>query len=65
MIRNETVLTGAAHPHTQLEVMQSGAGHGGYYLGFRDADGSPYTRETLYMTKFTAEWMLEQIRGMQ
>ena len=55
----ETVLTGAAHPHTPLVVIKSSAG---CYLGFRDADGSPYSRETYYMPKHLAEAMLAQIR---
>lgn len=41
----ETVLTGGAHPGTELQVMRSAAG---YYLGFRDKDGMPYSRESTY-----------------
>ena len=55
----ETVLTGAAHPGTELQVLQS---HGGYYLGFLDRDGTPYSRETDYMTYPDALVMFEMIR---
>ncbi len=50
-IEGETVLTGGEHPGTELEVLQSPAG---YYLGFRDKDGAPYSRETHYM-KYKAQ----------
>jgi len=59
MIKKETVLTGAAHPHTKLEVIRTNAG---CYLGFRDADGTPYSRETYYMTRTEAEHTLGLIR---
>ena len=59
MIRGETVLTGGPHPDTDLEVLQTGAG---FYLGFRDTDGAPYTRETEYMTERMARAILELIR---
>jgi len=59
VISKETVLTGGAHPHTNLEVIGTKAG---YYLGFRDADGSPYSRETYYMPKHLAEAVFAQIR---
>jgi hypothetical protein len=56
----ETVLQGAAHPHTELEVLESAAG---FYLGFRDADGSPYSRETCYFgDRASAELVLGYIR---
>jgi hypothetical protein len=45
MIQGETVFTGAPHPGTELCVMRSAAG---YYLGFYDTDGMPYSRETQY-----------------
>jgi len=41
----ETVIGGARHPGTELLVMSSAAG---YYIGFPDEDGSPYSRETDY-----------------
>ena len=41
----ETVIGGAKHPGTELTVMSSAAGH---YIGFRDEDGLPYSRETDY-----------------
>lgn len=44
-IKGETVLTGAAHPGTDLRVMQSNAG---FYLGYQDQDGMPYSRESVY-----------------
>ena len=55
----ETVLTGAAHPGTELQVLQS---PGGYYLGFLNRDGTPYSRETDYMTYPDALVMFEMIR---
>ena len=63
MIPKETVLTGAAHPHTKLEVMNATGNASSYYLGFRDADGSPYSRETVYMSEASAHSMLAMIRG--
>lgn len=45
MFPKETVLSGAEHPGTKLEIMQSNAG---FYLGFADKDGMPYSRETNY-----------------
>jgi len=45
MFKGETVATGATHPGTPLEVLQSAAG---YYLGYRDEDGLPYSRESGY-----------------
>ena len=60
MMKGETVLSGAPHPGTELEVMESPAG---YYLGYRDDDGLPYSRETQYMNwRETAEHMLKLIR---
>ena len=55
----ETVLTGAAHPGTELQVLQS---PGGDYLGFLNRDGTPYSRETDYMTYPDALVMFEMIR---
>ena len=45
MIEGETVLSGAAHPGTVLRVCKSAAG---FYIGFRDEDGLPYSRESKY-----------------
>ena len=58
----ETVLTGAAHPGTELQVLQSA---GGYYLGFLDRDGAPYSRETDYMGYSDAEVMYEMVRHVR
>lgn len=60
MMKGESVLTGAQHPGTTLKVMSSPAG---YYLGFADEHGAPYSRETHYFQKQAlAELVLEQIR---
>ena len=40
----ETVGTGADHPGTPLQVCWSAAG---YYIGYLDHDGSPYSRESV------------------
>jgi hypothetical protein len=45
MIFAETVLAGAPDPGTSPEVMSTPAG---YYIGYRDEDGLPYSRETDY-----------------
>ncbi len=58
-MKGETVLSGASHPGTKLEVLSSNAG---YYLGYRDEDGIPYSRETMYMSEATATHMIELIR---
>jgi len=58
----ETVLTGAAHPGTELQVLQSA---GGYYLGFLDRDGAPCSRETDYMGYSDAEVMYEMVRHVR
>lgn len=58
--KGETVLTGAAHPGTMPAVMQSPAG---WYVGFSDKDGMPYSRETKYLpSQDTAELVLSVIR---
>jgi hypothetical protein len=49
MIYGETVETGLAHPGTLLMVLQSGAG---FYLGYVDKDGHPYSRETEYFSSY-------------
>jgi len=56
---NETVLTGAPHPGTELQLLESPAG---YYLGFLSRDGAHYSRETIYMTYADAAAMLEMVR---
>ena len=58
-MKGETVLTGGEHPGTELQVLESPAG---FYLGFLDEDGLPYSRETHYMTKVSAELVLEVMR---
>jgi hypothetical protein len=61
MLTGETVLSGAEHPGTALEVMESGAG---FYLGFPDEHGAPYSRESIYFaTKEHAESALVMMRG--
>lgn len=63
MMHGETVLSGARHPGTALEVMTSDAG---WYLGFRGKDGFPYTRETIYLpTKAVANSALTMMRGYE
>lgn len=59
MIKKETVLSGADHPGTKIKVLGTPAG---YYLGFLDKDGSPYSRETEYMPLEQAQLMLHLIR---
>jgi hypothetical protein len=59
MLKGETVLSGGEHPGTELEIMESPAG---WYLGFRDKDGAPYSRETEYMTETSAFLMYRAIR---
>lgn len=60
MLKGETVLSGAPHPGTKLEVMYSPAG---WYLGFRDANGAPYSRESHYFkAELFAKKALEQLR---
>lgn len=60
MIPGETVLSGAKHPGTKLEVMYS---PNGYYLGFKDKDGGPYSRETDYLTETAALLLFEILRS--
>jgi hypothetical protein len=45
MIFAETVVAGAPNPGTEPEVLCTAAG---YYIGYRDSDGLPYSRETEY-----------------
>jgi len=59
MFRGETVLSGGQHPGTDLVVCETAAG---FYLGFRNPDGSPYSRETAYMTERMARAIYELIR---
>lgn len=59
MIPGETVASGAPHPGTDLMVLKSNAG---YYLGYLDADGLPYSRETDYFeSRPSAELALDEI----
>ena len=61
MLRGETVLSGAEHPGTPLVVMQSPAG---WYVGFKDKQGAPYSRESRYFnTRKGAEGALSVLRG--
>lgn len=59
MMPGETVLSGAKHPGTKLEVLYSPAG---YYLGFRDKDGAAYSRESEYLPKEVAHAILNALR---
>lgn len=59
MLPKETVLSGAEHPGSKLTILESPAG---FYLGFLDADGQPYTRETVYMTEQQAQAVLSFFR---
>ena len=59
-LNKETVLLGAEHPGTRLVVMNSQAG---YYLGYVDQDGAPYSRESIYFgTPQAAENVLRLLR---
>lgn len=61
MLKGETVLSGAPHPGTPLLILQSGAG---YYLGYLDTDGAPYSRETVYFGDYnSAAQVIRYIRG--
>jgi hypothetical protein len=62
MIPGETVLSGGKHPGTDLVIMNAHEYINTYYLGFRDEDGMPYSRETEYMTKEQAEMILSLVR---
>jgi len=62
MIPGETVLSGGTHPGTDLVIMNAHEYINTYYLGFRDEDGMPYSRETEYMTKEQAEMILSLVR---
>lgn len=57
MIPGETVLSGAGHPGTRLEVLKSAAG---WYLGYRDEHGLPYSRESIY---FRSQQQAERLLG--
>jgi hypothetical protein len=61
MIPKETVLSGAEHPGTKLEILKSSAG---WYIGFRDRQGAPYSRESRYFaTKKGAEAFMSGLRS--
>lgn len=63
MFPKETVLTGADHPGTELMVMCSAAG---YYLGYSDKEGMPYSRETVYFGDHdSADQVLRMFRRRQ
>ena len=55
----ETVISGAPHPGTPLQVLFSAAG---YYLGYLTQEGEPYSRETAYMSMAAAESLLGAFR---
>jgi len=60
MIPKETVLAGGEHPGTKLTVLLSPAG---WYVGFKDKNGMPYSRESKYFnTKKGAESLLGALR---
>lgn len=60
MIKGETVLSGAKHPGTKLTVLESPHG---WYVGFKDKNGAPYSRESHYFrTKKGAASLLEVLR---
>lgn len=60
MIKGETVLSGGEHPGTELTVIESPAG---WYVGFKDKQGMPYSRESRYFrTKKGAESLLGVLR---
>ena len=59
MIDKETVLSGAPHPGTDLRVLSSPAG---YYLGYLTKEGSPYSRETHYLSQIEAKALMKIIR---
>ena len=57
MFPGETVVTGAPNPGTDPEIMSTPAG---FYIGYRDEHGLPYSRETDYTTeRGTAEIWLD------
>jgi len=47
----ETVLSGAPDPGTPLRVLRSAAG---WYVGYLDYHGYPYSRETQYLSSPSA-----------
>ena len=60
MIPRETVLSGAKHPGTKLTVLE---GPSGWYVGFKDKTGAPYSRESQYFrTKKGAESLMGALR---
>lgn len=62
-MKGETVLLGATHPGTKLKVLRSAAG---WYLGFTDDDGQPYTRESVYLPmESEAHKLLTFLRGYE
>lgn len=61
MMKGETVLSGGQHPGTPLRVLQS---PNGWYLGFLDKDGLPYSRESIYyQSSDVALYVLNQLRS--
>lgn len=60
MQAGETVLSGAEHPGTRLQVLESPAG---FYIGYLHKNGEPYSRESSYMTEAQAQAFLAQLRA--
>ena len=63
MMKGETVLSGAAHPGTEMKVLYSA---NGYFLGFTSEAGyTPYTRETHYFKdRGSAQLVLDTFRSL-
>jgi hypothetical protein len=56
-IQGETVATGAQAPGTKIQVLQSAAG---FYIGYLDEEGYPYSRESdYYVTAKAAQAALD------
>ena len=45
VMKGETVRGGAENPGTPIAILHSG---GGFYFGYLETDGSPYSRESGY-----------------
>lgn len=63
-LKQETVIGGAPHPGTELQVMESAAG---FYIGYPDTDGGPYSRESIYFQSQSAAvfvWSLFRDAGL-
>lgn len=61
MFGPETVLAGAPHPGTAIQVLKSPAG---YYLGYLCEEGMPYSRESDYFPdEEAAQAALDQFKA--